>query len=254
MSYHNFLNDLEMFKSVSSKGNDVNRQDKDGKTLLMQASYEGSLEEVKALIKAGAFVNVQNKDGITALMGASHQGYFDIVEILLQNKAIIDLQDKRGDSALSFSMKEKYYDTASILVKHSKKEDDLWLFENVIDINLAKCLLVSGNVVKFYFSFLSPYLSQEILSSMELIYSFLRLESFKDKKRQDEVDLYRKDPIEYILRCSKHPLFALKSINNLEHQGYLEDSIDKVRNCLLEAEIGDDLEDLCGKDGLHYEL
>ena len=62
---------------------DVNRQDRDGNTGLVLASYNGRTDIVKILLAAGADINLRNKYGKTALYYAAQERYIDI-QILLR--------------------------------------------------------------------------------------------------------------------------------------------------------------------------
>ena len=79
--------DIEEIKNLISQGADVNEKDKNNKTLLIFASYNGNKEIIDFLISNGA--NVNDKDsyaiGYTALMYAN----------IIKNKEIIKLLKSR---------------------------------------------------------------------------------------------------------------------------------------------------------------
>ena len=52
------------------------------------------------LLQRGAEIDLQNSNGDTALMDAAGQGHERVVELLLQRGAEINLQDSDGDTAL----------------------------------------------------------------------------------------------------------------------------------------------------------
>ena len=64
------------------KGVDVNRQDRDGNTGLVLASYNGRTDIVKILLAAGANVDQQNDYGRTALYYADQENYIEIQNLL----------------------------------------------------------------------------------------------------------------------------------------------------------------------------
>lgn len=74
---------LELKKLLAAHA-DVNVQDSDGVTALMQATAWHNVANVKALIQAGADVNLENKNGETALIKAGQRGWLDLVDILQQ--------------------------------------------------------------------------------------------------------------------------------------------------------------------------
>ncbi len=79
---------------------DVNAQDDDGFTALMEASAQGNLELITFLVNNGANVNIQSSDGVTALMVTALGGHLKIVKFLVNNGADVDQQNNDGWSAL----------------------------------------------------------------------------------------------------------------------------------------------------------
>src|SRR5205085_457594 len=69
-------------------GADVNGQDAEGDTALMQAAREKSMESLRLLLAHGADVNVRNHSGETALKIAAHHGYHEIVRALKEAGAV----------------------------------------------------------------------------------------------------------------------------------------------------------------------
>lgn len=61
------MDDMEM---LVARGADLNVTDKEGRTLLMQASEKGNLEMVRYLVGKGAKVKARTKYGKTALIFA----------------------------------------------------------------------------------------------------------------------------------------------------------------------------------------
>ena len=77
---------------------------------LLKAAKNGLLNKVKLLINAGANVNTQNSDKKTPLMEAVTLGNKNIVEYLILKGADCNLQDKMGNTALS--MAKLFHQTA----------------------------------------------------------------------------------------------------------------------------------------------
>ena len=93
---------LDAIKVLIAEGANVNAQNKQGKTALINAAFAtDDIEIIKVLLKAGANVNICSNDGITALMQASRSDYKpDIVKALINAGANIDAQDNKGWTAL----------------------------------------------------------------------------------------------------------------------------------------------------------
>jgi len=59
------------------------------------------------LINAGADIDAQNKEGITALMNAVEEDNFEVIKVLLEAGADSNLKNKKGESALSLAKTEE---------------------------------------------------------------------------------------------------------------------------------------------------
>ena len=71
--------DLSIIKLLIDSGIEINAQDKNGYTALMEATISGNYETVKLLIESGADINIKNEDGKTALDWAATE---EIKEVL----------------------------------------------------------------------------------------------------------------------------------------------------------------------------
>jgi ankyrin repeat protein len=89
---------------LGQKDIDVDAQDTQGRSAIVDAAAKGNPEVVKALLAKGADINLPDANGRTALMEAAKERHPDIVEILARSKKPIpnlDLQDKvSGQTAL----------------------------------------------------------------------------------------------------------------------------------------------------------
>ena len=86
---------LEEIKTALEMGADVNAQDDDGWTKLMEPV--ASDEETKLLIEAGADVNARTKDGYTALMFSQWPSK---TKLLIEAGADVNARAKNGHTAL----------------------------------------------------------------------------------------------------------------------------------------------------------
>lgn len=86
------------------RGADVNRQDRDGRTVLSHACEKGHLEAVKVLVRNNADPEIVDTWGNSALMYAAVEGHSHVVEFLVRAfKRLglqVDRQNKVGNSAV----------------------------------------------------------------------------------------------------------------------------------------------------------
>ena len=84
------------------KAVDINHQDKEGWTALMEAAHNGHEAIMKRLIKNGADINIQNNEGLTAFALAIIKGHEKIVKCLFKKGA--DFRTCRTESCLKAGM------------------------------------------------------------------------------------------------------------------------------------------------------
>ena len=95
-------NDIQSIKNYIKSGYDLNKQDNDGDTALIDAAYLNNIEIVKLLLEYGADVNKQNIIGYTALISGVVNNNIEIVKLLLNAGADLNKQDNLGCTALFF--------------------------------------------------------------------------------------------------------------------------------------------------------
>eukprot|EP01032_Pedospumella_encystans_P009143 gene9143-10790_t len=101
--------------NTANKHLNINWQNKNKETALLQACYKGHLEIVKLLVENGADMNVQEKDGYTPLHWAAYKGHVEVVDYLLSQGADATLVKKTGTTALQNASNQNIRD---IFEKH----------------------------------------------------------------------------------------------------------------------------------------
>jgi len=105
VAYRN--NDLEVFHYLMDKGLDVNLQDKEGSTPLINAARANRLDVVQVLAKNSENIDTQDAKGRTALAMAVSSNQPEVVQLLLDNGAAVSVSDKKGNT-LAYYLGESY--------------------------------------------------------------------------------------------------------------------------------------------------
>jgi ankyrin repeat protein len=131
------------------KGQNINVQDEDGSTALINSVIHGNLENVRLLLKHGANVHMKDEDGGTALLNIAIFEKEDdekILKLLLSKGANINAKDKDGETALHYATYYGHMSHIKMLLKHGAKTNisdndaELAFFEvcNISRIEKAK--------------------------------------------------------------------------------------------------------------------
>lgn len=96
-------NDTQLLKSMIDAGMSVDLSDEKGNTLLMLATYNGSIECSHMLIAQGADTDKRNDRGQTPLGGVAFKGNLELVKLLLDGGADIDADNGGGKTPLMFA-------------------------------------------------------------------------------------------------------------------------------------------------------
>ena len=113
----------EVVRLLHEYGAQVDLQNNGGWSALMAASADGHCEVVKLLHEYGAHVDLQNNDGLSALMAASYCGHFEVVKLLLQYGAQVDLQKNDGWSALMAASVDGHCEVVKLLLQYGAQVD-----------------------------------------------------------------------------------------------------------------------------------
>jgi ankyrin repeat protein len=111
---------VTLFKANVPEGTDLNRKNRDGKTLLMIAASQGDIAILETLISK--FVNLREKDleGRTALHLAAIQGHPRAVQVLLKHSSAVNAMDNLGRSPLHYAVERGDKETTKALLdKHA---------------------------------------------------------------------------------------------------------------------------------------
>ena len=92
---------IALFILSSSRTEDENKTDVDGRVLLSWAAAQGKEAVVKFLLANGADIETKDDDGRTPLSWAAIEGKEAVVQILLTNGAEIETKDNDGRTPLS---------------------------------------------------------------------------------------------------------------------------------------------------------
>ncbi|MGQ0505409.1 MAG: ankyrin repeat domain-containing protein [Myxococcaceae bacterium] len=92
--------DAHAIEKVFKSGVDLTARDREGRTLLMEATLEKRADLVKTLLEHGADPKLADRDGATALHFAAQAHQPEIVQLLLDAGALVDAQDRQGNTPL----------------------------------------------------------------------------------------------------------------------------------------------------------
>ncbi|TCD25520.1 ankyrin repeat domain-containing protein [Pedobacter psychrodurus] len=82
----------------------INAPDRDGRTLLINASCYDNQPLVEWALKNGADINYQDNGGRTALHFAVQKNVINIIKVLLENNIEVDNPDVNGNTALTMGV------------------------------------------------------------------------------------------------------------------------------------------------------
>lgn len=110
----------EAIEFFISCGADVNVQNSNGDTALIEASTWGAsgIDMARMFLDAGADVNVANSEGTTSLIGASWQGNLDIIKLLVEAGANVNAADRSLNTALHEATETKNIEAMHLLIQY----------------------------------------------------------------------------------------------------------------------------------------
>ena len=120
----------DVYNHYLEKGLDVNAQDAEGSTPLMNAARGNAVEVVELLVNSAEDLNVTDKKGRSALAHAVSRNQPEVVKLLLKNGADVSAVDKSGNTMA-------YYLTQSYNVKSPDAFESKWALLNEAGLSLT---------------------------------------------------------------------------------------------------------------------
>ena len=108
---------LELVKSLLCHQTDVNQQNSDGKTALMEAIISKSLPIIQELLAHPIQANIQDSSGKTALMYAVENGDASIIQLLLTHGANVNIMDSNGVYPLTVAIRDGKASAVKLLLE-----------------------------------------------------------------------------------------------------------------------------------------
>lgn len=110
-------NNIAAVKSALEKGEDVNTQDRKGRSLLLIATIEKQTDMAKLLVSYKANVNLQDDQLDSPFLYAGASGQTELVKLFLENGARFDLFNRYNGTALIPACERGHVETVKVLVK-----------------------------------------------------------------------------------------------------------------------------------------
>jgi hypothetical protein len=111
---------LEIARVFLEYGVDATARDKDGRTMLHRASFEGHVKVVRLLLEHDVDAMAQDKNGWTPLHHASRQGHLEVVRVLLECGADATAPNTGGWTPLNFAYQKGHREVLRILFDHEE--------------------------------------------------------------------------------------------------------------------------------------
>ena len=107
----------ELVKWLIEKGAEVNGQDGEGRTPLIEAAHHHEYDIARLLIQSGAQVNLGAYDGFTPLIEASEHGVNPLVKLLVEKGAEVNHASDNGHTALMVAAEHGHYEITQYLLE-----------------------------------------------------------------------------------------------------------------------------------------
>jgi cytohesin len=127
----------EISEFCAAFGNNLNRIDDNGFTLLHLMAGAGKMGVVKFLVAEGADVNAKSNNGETPLHFAAYGGHVKVAHFLVSVKANVNAQTNKGDTPLHTAVREKNFGVITFLVAMAKVNVDVKTDKGHTPLHLA---------------------------------------------------------------------------------------------------------------------
>jgi ankyrin repeat protein len=117
-----YWNHPEVVKLLIRSGADLNIRGDGGKTALIFASRFNNIEVVKLLIRSGADLNIRDNWGSTALIWASLHNQIEVVKLLIEAGANLNIRSDGGRTALIWNSIENNIEVVKLLLENFADE------------------------------------------------------------------------------------------------------------------------------------
>lgn len=152
-SKHNSDEHYQVIKFLIENGADVNVQDNEDNTPLLNAIQTNNLKIVKLLLENGAKVNVRNRDGVYPVIKSSQIGDYEITQELIKAGANLNVKDFNYNTPLMTAVENSNNKLIDLLVNKNvinvvdvKKESPLIKAVKAGNIEAIKTLMKYKNL------------------------------------------------------------------------------------------------------------
>ncbi len=121
--------------------------------ILFMAARSGNAEGIEAALMIGADVNAQDEDGRTPLMNACYDGFLDVVKLLLDREADLNVKSDADFTALDYACKNDQTEIATVLSEKGgevgDKDSVLFFACSNGSLDIARLLIANGADVSY---------------------------------------------------------------------------------------------------------
>ncbi|MFB3896971.1 MAG: ankyrin repeat domain-containing protein [bacterium] len=136
------IGDASHLQTPANQLAEVDKPNKDGTTVLMNAAYSGNIDTVQRLLDKGATVNAKNKFEMTPLINAVSRPYssgnaIEVVKLLIKNGADVNSKTKEGWTALHGAVQGEQTEAAIYLLENGAEIDSQYTLTGETPLMMA---------------------------------------------------------------------------------------------------------------------
>ena len=120
------FNDIGDIKAHLAEGDDINFQDKDGDTALINSALFGNVENVKYLLDHGAKLEIRDNNGDNAFLSLfifNNANDKEIFDLFMAKGVDVNQKNKDGETALSYALSNGFDKHTRMLLEKGAKLD-----------------------------------------------------------------------------------------------------------------------------------